>query len=107
MCPYNCVLYIFLAFEVRLPGMHVWMYRLLDSKLPLQYNARYHVYCRLADNICEGFDHADAVPLSGDALEEAARQLRYANKTTQMRMLSSRQKLNVAEVVWASQVRVG
>lgn len=58
-----------------------------------------------AENVCEGFDHADAVPLSGESLEEAARQLRYANKMTQLRLLSSTQRISKQEADWAEQVR--
>lgn len=53
------------------------------------------------ENICEGFDHPEALPLD---LDEAARQLREANKMTAMRMASSTQRTSTEEASWAEQV---
>ncbi|GLC36719.1 hypothetical protein PLESTM_000494800 [Pleodorina starrii] len=52
-------------------------------------------------NICEGFDHPEAGPLDVD---EAARQLREANKMTQLRLLASEVRITPKVASWADQV---
>lgn len=53
------------------------------------------------ENVCEGFDHPEAPPLD---VEEAARQLREANKMTQLRLLASTARTTQREAEWAEAV---
>ncbi|KXZ44484.1 hypothetical protein GPECTOR_67g324 [Gonium pectorale] len=54
-------------------------------------------------NVCEGFDHAEAGPLD---VEEAAKQLREANKMTQLRLLASTVRITPQVSEWADNVLV-
>ncbi|PNH08077.1 hypothetical protein TSOC_005395 [Tetrabaena socialis] len=54
-------------------------------------------------NICEGFDHPDAEPLD---VESAARQLREANKMTQLRLLASTVRQSARMDEWAENVLI-
>ncbi|EFJ40494.1 hypothetical protein VOLCADRAFT_99692 [Volvox carteri f. nagariensis] len=52
-------------------------------------------------NVCEGFDHPEAGALDE---EEAARQLREANKMTQQRLLASEVRMSPKVAEWAEDV---